>query len=218
MKNCLLFWILSAFSCVAGDTDDFSATVLKEVAIAAEEDAPCLVLSGRLNGLQSGLWIDNTNHLISIANGKVLTNVAFALYNCTSNKISYWTPWPAHETSQYEINVIDPAGKELKKTFDGRAFQEKFPAVPAQTSVLDARSYGLRRSAMLPKSDLLFSLTTINADALLEKSFHWDRTGVYKLHMVHRVFFSYAYQGGVYLKQVSFPEIEVDVSVQTNQP
>jgi hypothetical protein len=108
MKNILIIWILAAISCFATETNIDYAALPEEI---ANEDMFGMVLSAETNSLKSGVWINNTNHVIVIQNGQVIGRVNLAMLNTSTNQVSFWWFWPSTDL-QYEIKLVDDEGKK----------------------------------------------------------------------------------------------------------
>src|ERR1035438_10092150 len=122
MKNILVIWLLTSFSCLATDTNINYADLPRE---EANEDMFGMVLSAETNSLKSGVWINDTNHIIVIRNGEVTgeqsSKPTVAMLNTSTNKISFWYFWPSTDL-QFQIKLVDDKGNEVPKTAFGKRF------------------------------------------------------------------------------------------------
>ena len=87
MKYICIIWILTSLSCLAASTNMDDAALTVEI---ANEDMFGMVLSAETNSLKSGIWMDDTNHILVVQNGEMVDQHATVVtLNTSTNKISF---------------------------------------------------------------------------------------------------------------------------------
>jgi hypothetical protein len=223
MKNIFLVWILISFSGLAADTNINYADLPKEI---ANEDMIGMVLSAETNFLKSGVWINDTNHIIVIRNGEVTgeqsSQATTAILNMSTNEIHFWYFWPSTDL-QFQIKLVDDKGHEVPKTPYGKRFGRSPKENPDGININpnninqhwnDPRKYGLRNWAIMPQGDILDGSSDYNPIRSLPKCFEITEPGNYKLTLIRHIYVTEQRTNGLFLKPVTFSPVNVDVYVE----
>lgn len=207
MKIKFLICMLAALSCFAADTN------IDYAAIAAEEDAPNMILSEETYSLRSGVWINNSNHVIVIQNGKTVSQASAAMLNMSTNGVTFWWFWPSTDL-QYEIKMLDDQGRIVPKTSYGKRFGRTPSKNPDGKPALDTQRFGLHISGLLPKGDIFCGGSNFDPVKDIPKCFKLGKPGNYKFTLIHRIYIVESRTNGSFLKRVTFSPVTVDVRVE----
>lgn len=228
MKSTFIFWILTSLSCLASDTNIINyADLPREI---ANEDMPGMVLSAETNSLKSGVWMDDTNHILVVRNGEVIDKRAtVAMLNTSTNKISFWYFWPSTEL-QFQIKLVDAKGNEVPKTSYGKRFGRPPKQNPDGININpnninpnwnDPRKFGLNSMSILPLGDYLVGPgsyldgpSDYNPVRSLPKCFAIEKPGNYKFTLIRRIYVTEQRTNGLFLKPITFSPVTVDVRVE----
>jgi hypothetical protein len=225
MKNILVIWLLTSFSCLATDTNINYADLPRE---EANEDMFGMVLSAETNSLKSGVWINDTNHIIVIRNGEVTgeqsSKPTVAMLNTSTNKISFWYFWPSTDL-QFQIKLVDDKGNEVPKTAFGKRFGRPPKQNPDGIRIIpyakDPRKFGLDNMSILPLGDYLVGPgsyldgpSDYNPVRSLPKCFEIEKPGNYKFTLIRRIYVDEQRTNGLFLKSITFSPVTVDVHVE----
>ena len=210
MKNILIIWIFTLLPCFATNTNiDYAAIPAEH----AEEDAPNMILSAETNFLKSGVWINNSNHVLVVQNGQMVSQATLAMLNMSTNLSHFWWFWPSTEL-QYQIKLVDDDGHIVPKTSYGNKFGRPPKRNPDNVWVIDAQKYGLHIAGVLPKGDTLHEFSVYDPVQFLPKCFEMEKPGNYKLTLIHDIYVAERRTNGVFLKQITFSPVTVNVRVE----
>ncbi len=220
MKNIFILWILISLSGLAADTNINYADLPREI---ANEDMYGMVLSAETNYLKSGVWMDNTNHILAVRNGEIVDQHAtVAMLNISTNKISFWYFWPSTDL-QFDIKLVDNKGDEVRKTTYGKGFGRSPKQNPDGININpnninpywhDPRKYGLNNISILPQGDILEETFAYNPIRSLPKCFEIKEPGNYKLTLIRHIYITEQRTNGIFLKPITFSPVTVDVLVE----
>ncbi|MGA2280401.1 MAG: hypothetical protein ABSG80_08880 [Verrucomicrobiota bacterium] len=206
MKIIFLFCILAALSCFAADTNtDYAA-------IAAQEDAPNMILSEETNSIRSGVWINNSNHVIVIQNGKMVSEARLAMLNTSTNNVFFWSFWPSTDL-QYEIKMLDDQERVIPKTSYGKQFGRIPSKNPDNLPALNMQKLGLHIGGIFPKGEVFCDGSKFDPLKDIPKCFELKKTGNYRLILAHHIYVVESRADGYFLKRVTFSPVSVDVKV-----
>jgi hypothetical protein len=222
MKNVFILWILISLSCLAADTNINYADLPRQI---ANEDMFGMVLSAETNSLKSGVWINDTNHIIVIRNGEVTgepsSQATVAMLNMSTNKISFWYFWPSTDL-QFQIKLVDDKGNEVPKTAYGKRFGRSPKRNPDNASVTDGRRFGLNNMSIFPLGDYLVGPgsyidgpSDYNPVRSLPKCFEIEKPGNYKFTLIRHIYVTEQRTNGLFLKPITFSPVTVDVRVES---
>ena len=136
------------------------------------------------------------------------------MFNTSTNRVSYWTPWPKNVESQFEINMLNDQGKPVLKTSFGKVFGQSPPQIPTDTTEYKAKRRGLLWSYILPKGDALYSLATFDPKRDIPRCFELEKPGNYKFTLIHHIYVEEIRTNGVFLRPITFSPVTVDVRVE----
>lgn len=205
-------WLATFSSFAAGTNVDYSSLA----AHAAEEDAPAMVLSEETNGLKSGVWINNSNHLIVIQDGKMIGEASLALVNMSTNDVFFWFFWPSSE-SGYEIKLVDDRGHIVPKTAYGKRFGRPPSKNPDNLHVENPgmpQRLGLSPSGLSAKGEQFYGGPTFDPVRDIPKCFEIDKLGNYKFIIINHIYVAESRTNGSFLKRITFSPVTVNVRVE----
>lgn len=201
-----LFFFTAFLICEANTTPAYATT-------AGEEDAPNMVLSNETNSLRSGVWVNNSDHVIIVKGGNVIGEASLIIFNTSSNGIDFWEF--LNLNSAYQINLTDEKGNIVPKTSYGESFGHSPKKNPKGAWVIEAQSkYGLHAGKILPEDD--FFVTGIGYDPIkgISKCFELKKPGNYKLTLIHKIFLGEFRTNRFVLKPVVFSPVTINVRVE----
>ena len=210
MKNIFILWIFTSLSCFAADTNvDYAANA----AMVAKEDALSMVLSEETNSMKSGVWINNSNHVITVQNGRMVSEAHLAMLNTSTNKASFWMFWPSTDLG-YAINLVDGDGNIVTKTSFGKRFGRTPSKSPDNLPASNMQNLGLQIGGISPKGEISCGGSQFDPVRDISKCFEMEKPGDYKLTLIHKIYVTESRTNGVFLKPVTFSPVTVDVRVE----
>ena len=207
MKIIFLICMLAALSCFAASTN------IDYAAIAAEEDAPNMILSEETNSLRSGVWINNSNHVIVVQNGKMISQASLAMLNTSTNQVTFWSFWPSTDL-QYEIKLVDGEGNIVPKTSYGERFGRIPSKNPDNLPASNMQKLGLQLGGVLPKGEIFCGGSKFDPVRDISKCFDLEKSGNYKFTLIHHIYVVEPRTNGYFLKRVTFSPVLVDVKIE----
>jgi hypothetical protein len=211
MKNIIFFWILISLSCMAADTNIDYSNLSRQI---ANEDMVGMVLSAETNSLKSGVWMDDTNHILVVRNGEMVDQRATVVtLNMSTNKIWFWYFWPSTDL-QFQIKLVDDKCNEVPKTAYGKRFGRPLKHNLDNTSVTDGRRSGLDNMSILPQGDFMEETMRYNPIRSLPQCFQIEKPGNYKFTLIRHIYVTEQSTNGFFLKPITFSPVTVDVRVE----